>query len=81
MPAKQSIRTVWRCVEPFAVREGRVLNVYGQGQEVLDDHPILKTHRTHFRPASEQVERMTAAPGELRATPIPKPVEATNDGA
>jgi hypothetical protein len=76
---------LWRCTSSFAVFHGGVPTVYGEGQEVLDDDPILTTHRSYFEPATAQfarrsaVEQATAAPGEIRpaamTTPTTTPVE------
>lgn len=78
-------RQVYRCTEPFAIYRDGVPVVFGADQEVLDDDPILKTHRTHFEPAAAramrraQVEQTTAAPGEYRSVaPVP-PVEETHE--
>jgi hypothetical protein len=65
-------RALWRCVNPFSIFRGGVPEVYADGHEVLDNDPILKTHRDHFEPAAERVtrrtpvEQTTAAPGEYR---------------
>lgn len=80
-------RTVYRCVEPFAIfKDGRP-EVYGEGVEVLDGDPILKTHRTHFEDSvsrvlrSRNVEQATAAPGERRTvTTIPQTTEGAHSG-
>lgn len=81
--ARDEQRHLLRCVEPFAVFHGSVPSVYGAGAEVLDDDPILKTHRAHFEPAEARVlkrtrvEQATAAPGELRRVST---VEEPTDG-
>lgn len=65
-------RHMFRCVGAFAVYRDGVPHVYADGVEVLDDDPILKTHREHFEPAAARVlrrprvEQATAAPGETR---------------
>lgn len=65
-------RQLYRCTNPFAVVRAGVPEVYGADAEVLDDDPILKTHRDHFEPAAaralrrSRVEQATAAPNELR---------------
>ena len=80
-------RQLYRATSAFSVfRDGRPV-VYRADDEVLEDDPILKTHRDYFEPATErvarrsQVERATAAPGELRAPVLP-PItdEETSDG-
>jgi hypothetical protein len=80
--ARDEQRPLWRCVEPFAVYRGTVPDVYAEGQEVLDNDPILTTHRSHFEPAAARVvrrapvEQTTAAPGETR--PASMTVEVPN---
>jgi hypothetical protein len=70
---------LWRCRESFATA-GAVPAVYGAGQEVLGDDPILQTHRSFFEPAADRVsaarartpvESATAGPGERRSSVVP----------
>lgn len=82
MARREEQRTLYRCVHPFSVFQGKVPTVYGAGEEVLDDNPILKTHRSHFEPAADRVlrrtrvEQATAAPNELRrVTTVEEPSE------
>lgn len=69
---REEQRQLYRCVNPFSVFRGQVPEVYGAGEEILDDNPILKTHPDHFEPATDRVlrrtrvEQATAAPNELR---------------
>lgn len=69
---REEQRQLFRCTNPFSVFRRGIPEVYGAGEEVLDDNPILKTHRDHFEPAAERVlrrtrvEQATAAPNELR---------------
>jgi hypothetical protein len=71
-------RQIWRCTNAFATA-GKVPRVVGGGEEVLDDDPILKTHRAHFvlaadrlvERAAPQFEQATAAPNELRTVTPP----------
>lgn len=65
-------KSVFRCVEAFAIFTNGHPEVYSDGQEVMEGDPILKTHRSHFEDASlrvmrsRHVETATAAPGEAR---------------
>lgn len=68
-------RTLYQCVEPFAVFHGRIPEVYGADRMVLADDPILRTHPSYFVPAADRVEAMTASPGEVRPINIPIPPE------
>lgn len=69
-------RTLYQCVEPFAVFRDGIPEVYGADRMVLAGDPILKTHAAYFRPAADRVEAMTASPGEMRPVTIPTPPEA-----
>lgn len=79
-------RTLFRCTEAFAVFTNGVPDVFAEGREVLDGDPILKTHRAHFEDAtsrvmrSREVEKATAAPGELRAVSTSHQI-ASSEGA
>lgn len=83
--AREELRVTWRCTEPFCVFRDGVPEVYTSDQEVLDDDPILKTHRAYFEPAAarvlgRRVEQTTADPGVPRSVtlvPVP-PVEEKN---
>jgi hypothetical protein len=69
-------RTLYQCVEPFAVFRGGIPEVYGADRMVLAGDPILLSHPAHFRLAADRVEAMTASPGEMRPVSIPIPPEA-----
>lgn len=71
-------RVLYQCVEPFAVWNGRIPDVYGQDRMVLADDPILRTHRAHFVAAADRVEQATSGPGERRAVFIPEPEPASD---
>jgi hypothetical protein len=73
-------RTVYRCVDPFspAAKPGEAPRVYSAGSEVLGTDPILKTHRSHFRPSADLIEQATAAPGELRSV-VPPTITDDNE--
>lgn len=76
-PARVEPSEIYRCVEAFAIFRGGVPAVYSDGFEVLGSDPILRTHRAHFQPATDQilrrqsVEQATAAPGEMRSITSP----------
>lgn len=78
-------RSLYRCTSPFSVFRDGVPVVYNGDQEVLEDDPILKTHRHHFEPASDRVlqrtrvEEATAAPGELRGPVLPPSTDTKED--
>lgn len=83
MPSKSKPEPaeVYRCTEAFSVWEGQVPTVYGEGQEVLGDHPILKSHRAFFTKASDAIrgiEQATAAPGERRSVVLTAEKENSN---
>jgi hypothetical protein len=59
----------FRCINAFAFGDA----VYGNGFQVEDDDPILKTHADHFAEVEHgftgrAVEQAEAKPGGLRAT-------------
>jgi hypothetical protein len=75
MPRDTRNRTVYVCVDGFspAAPAGAAPVAFRPGQQVMDDDPILKTHRQFFVPAADRVEQATAAPGERR--PIVPPTD------
>jgi hypothetical protein len=68
-------RVLYECVEPFAVFQDDIPEVYGNGRMVLADDPILRTHGPNFVPAADRVEQATHRPGEIRNTHIPSEVQ------
>jgi hypothetical protein len=66
-------REVFQCIEPFVVFHDGVPDLYNQDRMVLSGDPILRSHPSHFVPAADRVEAMTAAPGERRQVAIPDP--------
>lgn len=80
-PAGAPPRVVYRCIEPFVTFRGGVPLVFSDGEEVLDDDPILLSCGRNFEPVSDRVlrrtgrrvEQATAAPGELRHTTTVRP--------
>jgi hypothetical protein len=83
----QQARPLWRCTSSFAVFRNGVPIVYGEGQEIFDDDPILTTHRDYFEHAGKRVaarrapvEQATAVPGETRPASVTTPVEVVPNG-
>lgn len=76
-PSKPDQRVLYRCTDPFSIWNNGVPTLYAGDREVLEDDPILKTHRHHFEPASQRVanrpriEEATAVPGEIRGPVLP----------
>ncbi|HQE16656.1 MAG TPA: hypothetical protein PLD01_16515 [Mycobacterium sp.] len=77
----------YRCIDAFIYAD----QVFSGGQQVDDDHPILRTHRANFAKVNEAgpsvTETASAAPGEVRI-PVkkvpakkvaPKPVTTDSD--
>lgn len=68
---KAPARTVYQCVQPFAVWRNGVPEVFGADRMVLADDPILRTHAAHFVEAASRIESATQRPGEKRMVQIP----------
>lgn len=78
-PVSAADSAVYRCTEAFSVFPvGGAPLVYGPGHEVSGSDPILVSHRSYFqvvgaelrRAPVARVEQATAAPGELRTSPL-----------
>lgn len=67
---------VFRAKDSFAFTDpGGVLRVITKGELLAPNDVAVKVHRELVEPVTSVVEQATAAPGEVRATPIPTPQE------